>query len=73
MEYEILTDYYSISQKRLVKKGEIIEVTDEQLIADLDESIKKAGSGFMKKLKTEPEEVTEEPKAKRTRKKKVDE
>ena len=73
MKYEVLTDYNSISQQRLVKRGEVIEVTDEQLIKDLDAAIKKAGSGFMKKLEAEPNEVTEETKAKRTRKKKVDE
>ena len=73
MKYEVLTDYNSMSQQRLVKRGEVIEVTDEQLIKDLDAAIKKAGSGFMKKLEAEPKEVTEETKAKRTRKKKVDE
>ncbi len=73
MKYEVLTDYHSVSQQRLVKRGEVIEVTDEQLIKDLDEAIKKAGSGFMKKLSMETEEVTEEVKPKRTRKKKVEE
>ena len=61
-KYKYLQDLYSISQKRVVKKGEVLEITDEKLIETFDRFAQKS-KGFY--------EVVEDVKPKKARSKKV--
>ena len=62
-KYKYLQDLYSISQGRLIKKGEVIEIDDPQLIETFDRFAEKS-KGFY--------EVVKEDKPKKTRSKKVE-
>jgi len=61
-KYKYLQDLYSISQGRLIKKGEIVEIEDPELIETFDRFANSA-KGFY--------EIVEVEKPKKTRVKKV--
>ena len=61
-KYKYLQDLYSISQGRVVKKGEVVEISEPELIEVFDRFIEKS-KGFYEVVLEE-----EKPKTKRAKK-----